>query len=66
MRTQAPRHPDGWRRSTVTAESTASGEVLDIYHAAGMPTPTLSDLNPEFMVKTQQASNPHLAIEALR
>ncbi|MGH3793836.1 MAG: type I restriction endonuclease subunit R, partial [Pseudonocardiaceae bacterium] len=48
------------------AESTASGEVLDIYHAAGMPTPTLSDLNPEFMVKTQQASNPHLAIEALR
>ncbi len=48
------------------AESTASGKVLDIYDAAGMPTPTLSDLNPEFMVKAQQASNPHLAIEALR
>ncbi len=31
-----------------------------------MPKPTLTDLNPDFIVKTQQASNPHLAIEALR
>jgi type I restriction enzyme R subunit len=48
------------------AESTVSGEVLDIYDAAGMPKPTLSDLTPDFVAKTQQASNPHLAIEALR
>ncbi|MGH3765386.1 MAG: type I restriction endonuclease subunit R [Pseudonocardiaceae bacterium] len=48
------------------AESTVSGEVLDIYAAAGMPKPTLTDLTPDFVVKTQQASNPHLAIEALR
>ncbi|MGH3852592.1 MAG: type I restriction endonuclease subunit R [Pseudonocardiaceae bacterium] len=48
------------------AESTAAGDVLDIYDAAGMPKPTLTDLNPDFIVKTQQARNPHLAIEALR
>jgi type I restriction enzyme R subunit len=48
------------------ADSTASGEVLDIYDAAGMPKPTLRDLNPDFVAKTQQAANPHLAIEALR
>ncbi len=45
------------------AESTVSGEVLDIYDAAGMPKPTLSDLTPDFVAKTQQAT---LAIEALR
>ncbi len=48
------------------ATSTATGEVLDIYDAAGMPRPSLSDLTPEFAAKTQQATNPHLAIEALR
>ena len=48
------------------ATSTASGEVVDIYQAAGMPKPSLSDLNPDFVRKTQAASNPHLAIEALR
>ena len=37
-----------------------------IYQAAGMPKPSLSDLNPDFVRKTQAASNPHLAIEALR
>jgi len=52
--------------SQLIAESTASGEVLDIYDAAGMPKPALSDLNPDFAARTQQASNPHLAIEALR
>jgi len=31
-----------------------------------MPKPTLIDLTPDFVVKTQRASNPHLAIEALR
>ena len=44
----------------------ASGEVLDIYEAAGMPKPSLDDLTPEFIAKTQQARNPQLAIEALR
>ena len=46
--------------------ATSSGDVLDIYEAAGMPKPSLSDLTPEFAAKTQQARNPHLAIEALR
>lgn len=48
------------------ASATSSGEVLDIYDAAGMPKPSLDDLTPEFIAKTQQARNPQLAIEALR
>lgn len=48
------------------ADAVASGEVLDIYAAAGMPRPSLSELNAEFAAKTQEAENPHLAIEALR
>jgi len=40
--------------------------VLDIYEAAGMPKPSLSDLGPSFVRKTQEATNPHIAIEALR
>ena len=30
-----------------------------------MPKPSLDDLSPEFIAKTQQARNPQLAIEAL-
>ena len=52
--------------ANLIATSTASGDVLDIYEAAGMPKPTLSDLSPEFVAKAQQARNQHLAIEALR
>ncbi|PPI22844.1 type I restriction endonuclease subunit R [Rathayibacter sp. AY1B5] len=48
------------------AQATATGEVLDIYDAAGMPKPSLDQLTPEFVEKTQKARNPHLAIEALR
>ena len=48
------------------ASATVSGDVLDIYEAAGMPKPSLDDLSPEFIAKTQQARNPQLAIEALR
>jgi type I restriction enzyme R subunit len=48
------------------ASATASGDVLDIYEAAGMPKPSLDDLSPEFIAKTQHARNPQLAIEALR
>jgi type I restriction enzyme R subunit len=48
------------------ASATASGDVLDIYEAVGMPKPSLDDLSPEFIAKAQQARNPQLAIEALR
>ncbi|MBK8468228.1 MAG: type I restriction endonuclease subunit R [Actinomycetales bacterium] len=48
------------------AQSTQTGDVLDIYEAAGMPKPSLMDLGPDFVRETQQAANPHLAIEALR
>jgi len=48
------------------ADSTVPGEVLDIYAAAGMSKPSLMDLGPEFVRRTQEAANPHLAIEALR
>ncbi|OPX07977.1 type I restriction endonuclease subunit R [Mycobacterium sp. AT1] len=52
--------------STLVAESTASGEIVDIYEAAGLPKPSLSDLSPDYEAKAKAASNPHLAIEALR
>ena len=48
------------------ADAMISGEVLDIYGAAGMPRPSLSDLSPEFIKRTQEAEHPHLAIESLR
>lgn len=52
--------------SSLVATSTATGEVIDIYEAAGLPKPSLSDLGPDFRLKAQKAENPHLAIEALR
>ncbi len=52
--------------ASLIAESTASGEILDIYQAAGIPKPSLSELTPEFASQAQQARNPQLAIEALR
>lgn len=60
--------PDDIRRllSALVAESTISGEIVDIYDAAGLPKPSLNDLGPDFVDKATQASNPHLAIEALR
>ncbi|OCH78791.1 type I restriction endonuclease subunit R [Gordonia sp. UCD-TK1] len=52
--------------SSLVARSTASGEIVDIYDAAGLPKPPLSDLGPDFETKAKAATNPHLAIEALR
>jgi type I restriction enzyme R subunit len=52
--------------AALVASSTASGEIVDIYQAAGLPRPTLSDLDPDFQARAQGADNPHLAIEALR
>src|SRR5699024_10372083 len=48
------------------ANSTETGEVLDIYTAAGMPRPSLDDLGPDFVEQAQAATNPTLAVEALR
>jgi type I restriction enzyme R subunit len=50
----------------LVATSTAAGEILDIYEAAGLPKPTLSELTPAYSATAQRAANPHLAIEALR
>lgn len=50
----------------IATATDATGDVLDIYAAAGMPKPSLDDLTPEFIAKTQKARNPQLAIEALR
>ncbi|MGX7725076.1 type I restriction endonuclease subunit R [Rhodococcus sp. 5G237] len=48
------------------AASVESEEVLDIYGAAGMPKPSLADLNGDFLERTMKAKHPSLAIEALR
>jgi type I restriction enzyme R subunit len=60
--------PDDIQRllASIVASATETGEVFDIYAAAGMPKPSLSDLGPGFVAKTLRAENPHLAIEALR
>lgn len=50
----------------LVAGAVVSHEVLDIYAAAGMPRPALSDLTPEFLERAQAAERPHLAVEALR
>ena len=50
----------------LVAQATQSGEILDIYAAAGLPKPSLMDLGPEFARRAQESTNPHLAIEALR
>lgn len=50
----------------LVASATVTGEIVDIYEAAGMERPKLTDLTPEYTASVQQAANPHLAIEALR
>jgi len=52
--------------SVLVDESTAAGGIVDIYEAAGLPKPSLSDLTPEFEAKVKRSDNAHLAIEALR
>ena len=52
--------------SGLVAEAMATGDVLDIYDAAGLPRLSLDNLGPEFLAKAQAAPNAHLAIEALR
>ncbi|MGV1009025.1 MAG: type I restriction endonuclease subunit R [Dermatophilaceae bacterium] len=52
--------------SKLVAESTESGEIVDIYQAAGLPKPSLMELSPDFAQQALRAKNPHLAIEALR
>lgn len=51
---------------TLVAGSTASGEIVDIYQAAGLPKPSLDELDADFETRAKSATNPHLAIEALR
>lgn len=48
------------------AAAVEADDVIDIYQAAGMPKPSLATLNQDFVNKAQQATNPNLAIEALR
>jgi type I restriction enzyme, R subunit len=52
--------------SGLVATATEAGRIVDIYDAAGMAKPTLSELGPEFAARAHRADNPHLAIEALR
>ncbi|TAM66861.1 MAG: type I restriction endonuclease subunit R [Microbacteriaceae bacterium] len=52
--------------SGLVAEAMSTGDVLDIYDAAGLPRLSLDDLGPEFLARAQAAPNAHLAIEALR
>ena len=44
--------------ASLIAESTASGEIMDIYDAAGIPKPSLSDLTPDFARKAAAGPQP--------
>ncbi len=50
----------------LVAESTAAGGIVDIYDAAGLPRPTLADLDADTISAAVASPTPHLAIEALR
>ncbi|MGI8701056.1 MAG: type I restriction endonuclease subunit R [Nocardioidaceae bacterium] len=52
--------------SDLVAESTESGEIVDIYEAAGIAKPRLDDLTDTVARQAREATNAHLAIEALR
>lgn len=52
--------------SGLVASSAAAGETIDIYEAAGLAKPSLSDLGSDYTIRAQAAENHHLAIEALR
>lgn len=52
--------------SVLVDESTAAGGIVDIYEAAGLSKPSLSELTPEFEAKAKCSDNAHLAIESLR
>lgn len=52
--------PDDVKRAlrALMAASVESGGVLDIYDPAGMPKPSLADLNADFLARAQSAKNP--------
>lgn len=50
----------------VLVGSTTTGEVIDIYAAAGIERPDLGRLTPEAAAAIRHTDKPHLAIEALR
>src|SRR5699024_2185144 len=52
--------------NSLVASAIVSEDVIDIYGAAGMDKPALSELDTAFVAQMQQAPNQHLAIEALR
>ncbi|WP_106399973.1 type I restriction endonuclease subunit R [Actinocorallia populi] len=50
----------------LTQESIESDGIIDIYGAAGIEKPDLSNLSEDFLQRMRDARNPNLAIEALR
>ena len=50
----------------LVANAAAAGDVIDIYEAAEIARPNFDDLTPAVLARMQKATNPHLAIEALR
>ncbi|GAA0360162.1 type I restriction endonuclease subunit R [Actinoallomurus spadix] len=50
----------------LTAGAIEAGDVTDLFSAAGLERPDLSNLDDEYIKRMQEAKNPALAIEALR
>jgi len=60
--------PDDVQRllNQLMATAVVSGEVVDVYAAAGLPQPRLDRIDDDFLAAAQAAPNPQLTIEALR
>ncbi|ACQ82148.1 type I site-specific deoxyribonuclease, HsdR family [Beutenbergia cavernae DSM 12333] len=60
--------PDDVQRmlNELMAAAVESGEVLDIYGAAGLEAPRLDRLDTDYLTRAQSAENPQLTIEALQ
>ncbi|WP_276698959.1 type I restriction endonuclease subunit R [Propionibacterium acidifaciens] len=48
------------------AQATAAGDITDLYQAAGLPRPTIQDLDAQTLEQMSRGPSPHLAVEALR
>ena len=60
--------PDDVQRllNQLMATAVVSGEVVDVYAAAGLERPRLDRIDDDFLASAQAAPNPQLTIEALR
>lgn len=55
-----------FRRVSLIDSSTGAEGAIDLYEAADLPKPSLSELSSSYIEKAEETETPQLAIEALR